>query len=405
MSRRPVTIGLLWHSVNSPNLGLGALTLGHLAILDEIAAAQDLAPRYIVIGAGDAAPAYIARDDLSVVALRLRDFVKPSGGLAGATRACDLVLDIGGGDSFTDIYGAKRFRMLLATKLMALALGRPLVLAPQTIGPFDRAWTRRLAVGVMNRARLVATRDALSTRYLADIGYRGTPIEASDVALRLSYAPPEPRPPDAPQRIGLNVSGLLFNGGYTGANQFGLAVDYPALIREICARITADRDRELHLIGHVLGRQGAVDDDYGVAAALAEAYPDAVLAPRFPDPGAAKRYIAGMDLFLGARMHACIAAFSAGIPVLPMAYSRKFAGLFASLGYDLVADCRAEGEEAILAKLDQAWDRRSDLATAARAGTARGLERLEGYAEALAPALVEAASGRRAGIAAGRARA
>ena len=48
---------------------------------------------------------------------------------------------------------------------------------------------------------------------------------------------------------------------------------------------------------------------------------------------------------MGARMHACIAAFSSGVPVVPMAYSRKFEGLFGSLGYDRTVDCTADSAE------------------------------------------------------------
>ena len=54
----------------------------------------------------------------------------------------DLVLDVSGGDSFTDLYGAARFRQIIAPKQIALATGRPLVLLPQTYGPFSRATSR-----------------------------------------------------------------------------------------------------------------------------------------------------------------------------------------------------------------------------------------------------------------------
>ena len=33
--------------------------------------------------------------------------------------------------------------------------------------------------------------------------------------------------------VGLNVSGLLFNGGYTHNNMFGLQTDYKALVYEL----------------------------------------------------------------------------------------------------------------------------------------------------------------------------
>lgn len=36
-----------------------------------------------------------------------------------------------------------------------------------------------------------------------------------------------------------------------------------------------------------------------------------------------KNYICNMDILIAPRMHASIAAFSSGVPVLPFAYSRK----------------------------------------------------------------------------------
>jgi polysaccharide pyruvyl transferase WcaK-like protein len=62
----------------------------------------------------------------------------------------------------------------------------------------------------------------------------------------------------------------------------------------------------------------------------------------------AKSYISGMDLFIGARMHATIAAISSGVPVIPFSYSRKFEGLFSSLGYPYVVQgTKWESQKAI----------------------------------------------------------
>jgi polysaccharide pyruvyl transferase WcaK-like protein len=302
------------------------------------------------------------------------------------------VLDIGAGDSFADIYGAKRAVWVFGTKAAALLAGRPLVLAPQTIGPFDKPLTRRLAVGLMNRCRLVATRDRLSTDYLAAIAPKAPRMEATDVALRLPYDPPVPRPEGGPVRVGVNVSGLLFNGGYTRNNMFGLAeADHPALVCAILGRLAADPGIELHLVGHVISERQPVEDDHRVCAQLAAEFPGARLAPAFGHPSEAKSYIAGMDLFLGARMHACIAAFSSGVAVLPMAYSRKFAGLFGTLGYDALIDLKTDGTAAALAKLDDALANRVALADRARAGLAAGLARLDAYEAALEKLLREAA--------------
>ncbi|MEM1342977.1 MAG: polysaccharide pyruvyl transferase family protein [Pseudomonadota bacterium] len=383
-----LTIGLLWHSTHSANLGVGALTLGHLALLDRLTERLGIVPRYVVLGARDPVPDYIVREDVETVAIPDRQMLRPIGGLGAALRPCDVVLDIGAGDSFADIYGVRRFLRLTVPKIAALMLKRPLVLAPQTIGPFERPWVRRMAVATMDRADLVASRDTRSTDYLKHLGHRGPAIEATDVALLLPHTPPPKARKDQRIRVGLNVSGLLFAGGYHGGNQFGLALDYPSLIRHLLASLTADERIEVHLIGHVLAPSGAVEDDHNVCERLAGEFPGTICAPRFAGgPSEAKSYIAGMDVFAGARMHACIAAFSTGVAVVPMAYSRKFAGLFGTLGYDLVADLKVEDAASVEAKILDAIERRQTLSKAARAGTARGLKRLERYETALTPIL------------------
>lgn len=381
-----VRIGLPWHSMNSDNLGVGALTLAHIQLLRAAAAGAGLAPEFVILGWKDPRTHYAARADIVVAELRMRDFLRPVGGLYSRLRDCDIVIDIGAGDSFADIYGAKRFLTVLGSKVLTLLARRPLLLAPQTIGPFARGWARRSALAVVRRAGAVATRDDLSTGFLHAIGYRGTIIEASDVALRLDYEKPAPRA-GGPLRVGLNVSGLLFNGGYDRANMFGLKAPYDEVIR-VLLRWLLDREGiEVHLVGHVISDWIEVEDDHRANLRLAKEFPGVVLAPKFADPVAAKSYIAGMDFFAGARMHACIAALSSGVPVLPMAYSRKFAGLFGSIGYDLVADCREDTADEILAKFADALTRRAALKAQAEASLARGLDRLARYEAAVRESL------------------
>jgi polysaccharide pyruvyl transferase WcaK-like protein len=60
-------------------------------------------------------------------------------------------------------------------------------------------------------------------------------------------------------------------------------------------------------------------------------------------------------------MHACIAAFSSGVPVIPMAYSRKFNGLFGTLGYEHVADCKKESGEMVVKRIMEALAQRDAI--------------------------------------------
>ena len=302
--------------------------------------------RYKVLCWRDNAPHYIRRSNITLSAMRARDLLRPSG-LYTSVRACDLILDISAGDSFTDIYGVRRFLFSAISKLVVLLARRPLVLSPQTIGPFERWWTRRIAAMLIQSARNVVTRDTLSTEFVASLMSGKEVVEATDVAFLLPYHRTK-RCPDRPIQIGLNISGLLFNGGYSKDNMFTLSVDYPTLARSLVSYFTSLPNCEVHLIGHVNSETHVVEDDYRVALKLAAEFPGSIVAPRFKSPSAAKSYIARLDFFSGSRMHACIAAFSSGVPVLPIAYSRKFAGLFNALGYNRVADCKVQSTDEIL---------------------------------------------------------
>lgn len=387
---RDLTVALLWHSDRSANLGVGALTASHLAILEEISGRLGVTIRTVVLGPNEPSPFRIEAPGMRAAPLRDRHLIMPLGPLWSEIRGADLVLDVGAGDSFTDIYGWRRFLRIWGAKLAVLLQGRPLVLAPQTYGPFEGRMTRRLALVALSRAKLLASRDEVSIAFLRDIGCGRDVLLASDLAFRLPHTPPGPRSDGSPIRVGLNVSGLLFNAGYTRDNMFGLACDFADLMRQSIAMFER-RGAEVHLIGHVNSEAYEVEDDWRVCKALAKEYPGTVLAPRFSHPSEAKSYIAGLDFFAGARMHACIAAFSTGVPVVPLAYSRKFEGLFGSLGYHRSVDCRSESAETVLAKLEAGFDAREELAEEIAVAIELGQKRLARYVDALERLLADAA--------------
>ncbi|MHA6262883.1 polysaccharide pyruvyl transferase family protein [Arenibacterium sp. CAU 1754] len=372
---------MIFHSTRNDNLGVGALTVSDIRIMRDLAQARGIDLKMVVVDSHDPRAVYVQGDDVDIREVReLRNV--PT--IFNIFRNADIVVDIGGGDSFSDIYGGKRLFRLLLLKYLALLAGKPLVLAPQTMGPFARNFWARLSRPAINRAAIVATRDKLSTQYLRDLGVRRDIVEASDVALKLPYDAPT-RTPGGKVKVGINVSGLLMSGGYTGSNQFGLAMDYPGLMRTLISGFQEHSDGcEVHLVPHVISHiRGAVEDDYQASVDLAAEFEGVTVAPDFASPSEAKTYIAGMDFFMGARMHACIAAFSSGVPVVPMAYSRKFAGLFGSLGYDQTVDCTTETGEAIAAKIFAAYDNRETLLQDMLRARDQGLVKLGAYEDAL----------------------
>ncbi|PKP74111.1 MAG: polysaccharide pyruvyl transferase family protein [Alphaproteobacteria bacterium HGW-Alphaproteobacteria-6] len=388
MPARPLEIALIMHSTRSDNLGVGALTVSEVAILRAIARDLGRAVTITVLDWKDPRRPYVEGDDIRIVDLDGRFLINPFG-FFRAVRRADLVIDIGAGDSFADIYGGRRLRRMFIMKFLTHLARTPLVLAPQTVGPFTRPLSTALARLSLRLCALVATRDRLSSDCVRGMGLRHDVIEASDVALLLPFtAPPAP---GGPVRVGLNVSGLLMGGGYTGRNEFGLTLDYPGLVRDIIRHFQA-KGCEVHLVPHVIvpGGRMAGEDDARASQALAAEFPGTVLAPAFTSPSAAKSYIAGLDFFMGARMHACIAAFSSGVAVVPMAYSRKFEGLFGSIGYGRTVDCTRETGAEIMATIAAAYEDRARLAAEAAEALARGREKLGAYEAALQALMAKA---------------
>jgi len=115
-------------------------------------------------------------------------------------RNADAVLDISGGDSFTDLYGPKRFHSVTFSKRLVLEHRRPLILLPQTYGPYRDPRSRAIAADIVRRAAMAWARDARSFDVLKDlIGQDFDPqrhLSGVDVAFALETRPPRQPLPD-----------------------------------------------------------------------------------------------------------------------------------------------------------------------------------------------------------------
>lgn len=358
--KKTITIGLLRHSSNSANLGVGALTISNIALIENVAKSLRISVRFKIFQWKDPERDYVVQNNVEVIRLRAKHvFLHPF--FLKHICKCNVVFDLSAGDSFSDIYGIKRFIFDSCLKFSTLFVRRKLILSPQTIGPFQRNWVKFIAGLLMKASNTVLTRDGLSTQYLSSFDLKEKLIEATDIAFVLPYDSPEkPKKTDI-VNVGINVSGLLFNGGYTGENMFQLKVDYPVMIRLLIRQFQKIDKCQIHLIGHVVPQNMPVENDHLVGMTLVKDFPGVIVAPKFDHPSQAKSYISNMDFFCGSRMHACIAAFSSGVPVLPLAYSRKFEGVFNSVGYSWGADLKKMSDNEVVEMILLAFNRRAEL--------------------------------------------
>jgi len=387
----PVRVGLLWHSADSGNLGVGALTLANMDLVRQAAAMVGVAPEFTIICMRDSGPSYVSPDQAGIFTVDTRTLLSPSGCLR-VIGAQDCILDIGGGDSFAEIYGAKRFMFLWLSKMMAISRRVPLMLSPQTIGPFTRAPYRQLARYALEKAEVVLARDDVSLEALQDLAPRARARLSVDVAFALPYESQEKQRRGPRVRVGVNVSGLLFNDALSGVNRFGLQIDYAELMRRFLADLASDPGVEIHLISHVASAGDGADNDGPVAERLAKEFPTAILVAPFEGPSRAKSYISGMDFLFSGRMHACIAAFSSGVPVVPVAYSRKFSGLFGMLEYSWQVPVKGLDTDGALAYLHEGLKRRDLLAKDVQRGMSRVGALLDVYRSTLTHFLTDVAA-------------
>lgn len=329
-------IGLLHFPFADSNLGCVALTCAMITILKEVCGTDVEIMRL----ASAITDEVITKDFPDIKFSSGKIAVKD---LKGQTvrnfKKCDCVMDVTFGDNFADIYNKKFVLKTTIFKELVLLSGTPLLLMPQTYGPFSDRMLQRFAGYVIEKSERVYSRDQLSTDYVKKISGVNA-VTVTDLAFALPYEKKRMEETHR-KRIGIGISGLLWRQKFNGASpKFSvLKTDYRAYIQKLIESLLSKGSYEIHLIPHVIHtKDNAVDGDWDECVQLHKLYPETILADKFATPVEAKSYIAAMDIFTGARMHSTIAAFSSGVATIPFAYSRKFQGLYEGIGYSYYVD-------------------------------------------------------------------
>jgi len=248
-----------------------------------------------------------------------------------------IIIDLSG-DMLTEDYGPLVGYSHLLPLMQAQAIGLPVAICAQTVGPFR--WLKPLIKRIFSQAKLITIRDTLSLNLLAKLNMPTIiPVHTADLAFMLQSAPKnridsilaiEGIPPHTRPRLGVSISALLTNkiNRHLGAdNQKTMKVFANAL-----DQVVEKLGIEMLLISHVYGPRSSADDRL-VAYRLSELMQHKPLTLNDEyRPEEIKGVIASCDAFVGCRMHANIAALDSGIPVLAIGYSHKTQGIFNDLG-------------------------------------------------------------------------
>ncbi len=292
-----------------------------------------------------------------------------------------LVGDIRGGDSFSDIYGLKSFLLASIPTLAVLWIRGGIVMFPQTYGPYSHPLARVVARYILRRSNPILSRDRESMGTVRGLIGAGANVRfCPDVAFVLDPMPPAeasitPPIPASHRRllVGVNANGLMYNGGYTRQNMFGLKLDYRDFLGRLLDALLADESIRVLMVPHTFAPIGDIESDpeacrQAMASVTGDKRSRLHLVDRDYDQHEIKGVIGGCDFFIGSRLHSCIAALSQAIPTVGVAYSKKFEGVFETVGAgDWVMDGRkVDAPSAVSGILERIRQREAMRATLER---------------------------------------
>ena len=356
-----IKIGLMGSLVNNGNLGCCALTYGTLSLLEKISKTNNVEFTYMIFerNSSEVKNKELAQklgiDESKIIGVELPHFLRPykiRDNYQGIKKIknCDLFINLTQGDSFSDIYGIKHFLICWIDAWMATLLKKPLIMGPQTYGPFQTKLGFKLAKILLNNSIAIFTRDTLSQQYL--LKYMNiNSILTSDIAFNMPYNSRK-RQVDYSKKVGINVSGLLWSDKKEGTpTKFTLKSNYDSLIVQTI-KYLLEQKYDIYMIPHVAS-------DIPICQKLVKTYNLNIKICN--NPIEVKEAISEMDLFIGARMHSAIAAYDTNVPLIPMAYSRKFSGLFNDLDYNVLVDLQTNSTEKNIIEIKKYIDNLEEL--------------------------------------------
>ena len=365
-----MSIIILWGTISSPNRGVNALTRSTIEM------AQEHNPKEKIYVIGSGINFHQIKNDIALIPMQglinliilyIISLINGRLAIRKIFKNIEIddrktVLDLSEGDSFTDMYGYERFLYQILSKKLFINISNKYVLMPQTLGPFNNALSARIAMNIMKNVDVIIGRD-YDSKIMAESLTRRSCLFCYDLAFNLKPKQPKQCMDNIAGKIGINISGLLWMGGYRGNNQFRLKTDYNELMQEIC-NYFLDRGHELVFVPHTYGT-GLEDDliaSRELKSLLGENGNNIYIVSDNLDEKELKWIISRFEFFLGSRMHSCIAALSSGVPTIGISYSKKFLGVFESINAkEYVIDPRILDKRQIVIKLDKLFLERNEL--------------------------------------------
>ncbi len=201
--KQNLNIGIHGAPINNGNMGCLALKYSLLAMFEEISADLGAVFTYYNFeGVEDVSKTQALCRNLRIDEHRIKSFniyplesflgfchrLQKVFGTYSALKECVLFIDMTQGDSFADIYGDSVFNKNATGKLFVeKLLKKPLILGPQTYGPYQKDKNRKKAKEAIEEASMVIAKDDASAQYVKSFSDKEVHV-TTDLAFGLPYA-------------------------------------------------------------------------------------------------------------------------------------------------------------------------------------------------------------------------
>lgn len=260
-------------------------------------------------------------------------------------RNADVLFDAGGGSLYST--NKHRFSLGLYQHLFNLwfakKIGKPVVLAPQSLGPFNSDRESSATVSVLRKLDCVMIRERISQKFLQDrnvdhvlvpdIAFLGNFMKApSELALKHRAALPK----ENLFRVGVTVLDWRWaKAGVTTEEEGENRINrYLSAIAFGLLKLNETTPLHVSIFPQVTASFG--DTDTGVSNRLAEMLRGKIASVSVASddltPSDLCNLYGDMDAFVASRMHSAIFAITRGVPTLALAYQPKTLGTFELLG-------------------------------------------------------------------------
>jgi polysaccharide pyruvyl transferase WcaK-like protein len=255
---------------------------------------------------------------------------EPTSRLSSEMISSHLIFDLNEGDSFSDIYGFSRILRHFLDSFLAISLKKNLIFLPQTIGPFNTFIGKNLGLYILKKLKKLYIRDDKAINFLEKNSIKY--IQTIDVAV---YMKPKKVNIEIPkQSIMININGLMYFNNYKSLK--GQFEEYKNILFEI-VKYFQSINKHIVFVPHTYDANFPISEDDLEAIkdfVKVNSLDNITTVDKNYDAQELKYIISQSELFLGSRMHSCIAALSTSVPTIALAYSYKFKGTFNMFGLE-----------------------------------------------------------------------